>query len=203
MEKRVLARLEGYLLQDSELLRLDVKEHSERVEKYAKMIADNTDTEYNRELVGICGRYHDIGKCFINTHYPHVLAKEHFGTYEKEIMKQHTLMGVQLLSEAMLSEGCNTGGDKEYEALFDAILFHHENLDGSGYHHRKTIPEIAQIIAVADRFSAGIESRLYHEPKSPKVVLAEMQTAQEEYLNQKYVKALEQGLIKEGVLVKE
>ena len=195
MNSKVLQRLEAYLIQDNGLVELEIKEHSERVEKYARLIAENSDTKIDINLVGLCGRYHDIGKCFINIYYPDVLPTKHFKEFEKEAIKQHTLMGVELLNEAMLKEGVATSGNNEYEKLFDAILFHHENLDGTGYHHLTNIPEIAQIIAVADRFSAGIEERLYHEPKPPEVVIAEMQTAQESQLNQKYVEALQRGIV--------
>ena len=197
MDSRLTKRLDAYLVQNKDMINMEIKEHSERVEKYAKMIVDNTTTKYDREFIGLCGRYHDIGKCFINEYYPDVLTTEFFKNYEKDVIRQHTIMGVELLYEAMLKE--NIRMDKELERLTDAILFHHENLDGSGYLHRKTIPEVAQIIAVADRFSAGIEKRLYHEAKSPQIVIAEMKSAQEELLNQEYVKALEKGLEKEKI----
>jgi HD-GYP domain-containing protein (c-di-GMP phosphodiesterase class II) len=42
------------------------------------------------------------------------------------------------------------------EAVADAILYHHENVDGSGYNGRKgdAIPRSARILAVAEGFDA-------------------------------------------------
>ncbi len=202
LSDKVIQRLNSYLIQDKNLIRVEVKEHSERVEKYSLLIFDNLLPEdieaikkkgVTRELVGICGRFHDIGKCFISEYYPDVLCTKFFGGFEREVMKQHTLMGSQLLLQAMLEENEPTTNNHDFKCLFETCLYHHENLDGTGYYGRSKIPRIAQLVAVADRFTAGIEKRLYHEPKAPSLVISELQI-QDNQLNQSYVEALIRGI---------
>lgn len=55
-------------------------------------------------------------------------------------------------------------------ALAPAAAFHHERLDGSGYHRRATAPQIsrpARLIAAADAYHAMIEPRPHRPALSP------------------------------------
>lgn len=70
-----------------------------------------------------CALLHDIGKIFIP---PHILQKTSKLTPEEyEIMKQHTTLGYELcMSQESLKKYAN------------AVKYHHENEDGSGYPER-------------------------------------------------------------------
>ena len=75
---------------------------------------------------------------------------------ESALIKQHPRISVELLRMA---------GVKETHWL-NNVMFHHENLDGSGYpfgRSGKEIPENAQIISLADRYTARIAPRTYRK----------------------------------------
>ncbi len=177
-----------------------ILEHSENVEQYSLIIFDNLEhtPDYScmlssREVVGLCGRYHDIGKYFFDKTYPDLLNKESFDVYDRNAVKQHTLMGQLLL---MLS--ANRNGQRIDElllkTLMDAMYYHHERIDGTGYYKRRgdAIPFIAQLVAVADHYSAGTEYRIYNRTKSAEEVFKELQ--EDKGLNKECVHALQRGV---------
>lgn len=77
---------------------------------------------------------------------------------EKEKIPAHTLAGYKIMHKL------DQGGD----AMRQAIMEHHERLDGSGYpQHSKDVSLIGRIAAVADAFSAMLQKRPYAEAKAP------------------------------------
>lgn len=101
---------------------------------------------------------HDIGKVSIPDT---ILFKP--GKYlpeEYEIMKQHTVLGSDILDNIM-----NELDDSEYYDLSKKMAkYHHERWDGSGYPEglkEKQIPLCARIMAVADVFDALTSERPY------------------------------------------
>ncbi len=59
----------------------------------------------------------------------------------------------------------------------DAILHHHERLDGSGYPYGLSgsrIPEFARVVAVADAFDAMTSTRSYRRARPVPAALAEL-----------------------------
>lgn len=75
----------------------------------------------------------------------------------------------------------------------EAILKHHERLDGSGYPMGKKIPsniDYSQIIAVADVFHAMICERLYRAKQSPFVVIEMIKESEFGKFDIKVVQAL-------------
>jgi HD-GYP domain-containing protein (c-di-GMP phosphodiesterase class II) len=108
------------------------------------------------EQIGLAGFFHDMGKLKIS---PDLLLKREKLTVEEfEEMKRHTIYGYDLL--AMLTDDVS---------ILDGALYHHERMDGSGYPYGiagEQIPEVAQIIAVADVFDAVSSNRAYKTKKS-------------------------------------
>ena len=108
---------------------------------------DQSFTEY----CTICAYLHDIGKALIPSHVlqkPDKLSDEEF-----EIMKKHTTLGHKMCME-----------DLKLRPYAAGTLYHHENLDGSGYPNgltKKQIPYEAQIISVADEFDSIVSKRQY------------------------------------------
>jgi HD-GYP domain-containing protein (c-di-GMP phosphodiesterase class II) len=89
------------------------------------------------------------------------LTKEEF-----ELMKSHTEKGVAFFSHVDLPE-----------VYVQAIRFHHERMDGSGYPNGlegDNIPVIARIIAVADMFNAAISPRPYKNALTPELAVEMM-----------------------------
>ena len=88
------------------------------------------------------------------------------GAEEYEIIKQHTVIGHNILSEI----------DELPDSAIGAYL-HHEHYDGRGYPlgiSGTEIPEVARIIAVADAYDAMTSNRSYRKSLSQAVVEAEI-----------------------------
>lgn len=98
------------------------------------------------------GLLHDIGKIRIDKTIqlkPDVLTAE-----EYEIMKRHCDEGVSILQN-------NGIGNQK---ILNAVRYHHEKLDRSGYPQRlygKLIPKFARIIGMCDVFDALTTKRTY------------------------------------------
>jgi signal transduction histidine kinase/HD-GYP domain-containing protein (c-di-GMP phosphodiesterase class II) len=74
---------------------------------------------------------------------------------DRKAVEQHTILGTELL-EALEQE----------PRVRDAVLYHHENFDGTGYPNKlsgEEIPLLARIIRVADSFRALISHRPYQK----------------------------------------
>lgn len=115
-------------------------------------------TEEELRLLGLCGLLHDVGKMRIPAE---ILDKpERLTADEFQIMKQHTVLGHELLQ--------NQSGSLHALAL-DVALNHHERPDGSGYPRglgEREIAEFARIIAVVDTYDAITSNRCY-APEQP------------------------------------
>jgi len=110
-------------------------------------------TEADLQLLGLCGLLHDIGKIRIPTQIldkPGRLTEEEF-----EIMKQHTVIGRELLEGQLL---------EAYSPAVEVAHSHHERPDGKGYPRRLgrvEITEFAQIISLVDVYDAITSNRCY------------------------------------------
>lgn len=104
--------------------------------------------------LAIAGMVHDIGKLRLSSY---LYGRNSNGMIIEEIryMRMHSRLGYDILME----KGYNN-------AICEAVLYHHENYDGSGYpDNRKAeqIPIGARIMHVADAFIALISERPYRE----------------------------------------
>ncbi|HOC34667.1 MAG TPA: HD domain-containing protein [Ruminococcus flavefaciens] len=104
---------------------------------------------------------HDVGKIQVPDailNKPGKLTDEEF-----EIMKQHTIAGQDIISQA-IDLVPNSGYLTEARNL---TAYHHEKWDGSGYPYGiagEEIPLSARVMAVADVFDALVSRRSYKEP---------------------------------------
>ncbi|MDL2227041.1 HD-GYP domain-containing protein [Deltaproteobacteria bacterium OttesenSCG-928-M10] len=108
---------------------------------------------------------HDIGKIFVPDY---ILNKDGpLNEYEWAIMRRHPEDGRRFLSGS------------PFESMGDAILYHHERMDGKGYYGLQgaDIPLEARIIAVADTFSALRTWRIYRPAKDIDTTIAIMRKA--------------------------
>jgi HD-GYP domain-containing protein (c-di-GMP phosphodiesterase class II) len=115
------------------------------------------------ELVEYGMKLHDIGKNMIEEA---ILNKPKLTVAEMGMVRDHTKLGMLAIIPMHF--------DKSIE---DAIHFHHENWDGSGYPNglkREEIPLIARIGAITDRFDAMTHQRAYHDIYSLEDAIAEM-----------------------------
>lgn len=98
---------------------------------------------------------HDVGKLGI----PEVILNkpEKLTDSEWDIMKKHPEIGIKILEPL-----------KSFRNVVPWILYHHEHVDGTGYHGLKSwrIPYAARLIAVADTYSAITMKRSYKEART-------------------------------------
>lgn len=105
----------------------------------------------------VAGFLHDIGKVKIPKNVINKRGK--LNNLEYITMQAHTAYSVSLLFESQLPK-----------SAIQAILYHHENEDGSGYPcglAGDQIPMLAKICHIADVFDALTSRRPYKEPKTP------------------------------------
>ena len=118
--------------------------HAERVTNFAAIIADSFGLGDGETAALLrAAMLHDIGKVAL----PIEVLRQKAPLEENQIrmLRTHTERGAAILRAL----------DKD-EVVADTILYHHENIDGSGYYGRKgsAIPRAARILAVAEGFDA-------------------------------------------------
>ena len=129
------------------------------------------------DALTLAGILHDIGKCMIDQE---ILSKPSKLTdAEFEIVKKHTLMGVEIIDPYHPDD-----------RIRSAVLLHHERCDGTGYPYGKTrdeISEFARIIAIADVYDAMTASRCYRKGFCPFEVIATFEREGYEKYDAKYL----------------
>lgn len=94
---------------------------------------------------------HDIGKLRVSNE---VLLKKSVLDYDDWLLlRNHTLLGVEVLKEAGIQDD-----------VADVVRYHHENFDGTGYPEgleREAIPRLARAMRILDVYCAMTSPRLY------------------------------------------
>ncbi len=139
--------------------------HSQRVRRWAVKLARGLGLS-EQEIVDIdmASCLHDIGKIGIAGI---ILNKpDDLTSYEYEIIKQHPVVGADILS-----------GIPRLEEASRIIRYHHEAFGGGGYPDGlsgREIPLGSRIICLADAFDAMTSDRAYRGALSPKEALQEI-----------------------------
>ena len=139
--------------------------HSERVSQYCTSIARAMNlSDKEIEDAKIAGALHDIGKIVVP---PEILNKQNRLTEDDwETIKKHAITSYQLLKSV-----------DEYANLSEAVLYHHEKIDGSGYPEGlrdNEIPLLSKLIAGADAYEAMTSRRPYQKEKTKKEAIEEL-----------------------------
>ncbi|MCR5621728.1 MAG: HD domain-containing protein [Treponema sp.] len=135
--------------------------HSDRVAKYSVAIGKRMGYDPTRlKLLNYGAQLHDIGKIGISDdiiNKPDKLSDEEFKT-----IKNHTDLGYNILA-----------ANPYFDKVKEFVLYHHETLDGKGYHHimGDKIPEEAMVISCADIYDALTSDRSYRKALERKQAL--------------------------------
>lgn len=131
--------------------------HGMCVSNLAHMIAK--ELGQNEEFcnnIAMAGLVHDIGKIKV---YSHIYVEEDINdklNVEKiRYIRMHSELGYDILA----GEGFN-------KEVSEAVLFHHENFDGSGYPDNlvgENIPLSARILRICDVYAALTSDRVYRK----------------------------------------
>ncbi len=161
------------LLQQRATLSADIQQnvyaemfHGVQVSNYAYEIAKEmgkSDSFCNGIVVA--GLLHDIGKLRLNRYLEQDYTKK-LVVEQLSYVRQHTYYSMVILEE------------HNYPLeLCEAVFYHHENVDGSGYPHGimgERIPEMSRILRVCDVFTALTSDRPYRRGFEPDVAMEMM-----------------------------
>ena len=126
--------------------------------------------QFDRTALGLL--LHDAGM----TKIPSYILQKGTPLKQEELEKvvAHPLAGIRMMQKLNLS----------FDELNQAIIQHHERLDGSGYPQKlraSAISQVGRLCAVADSFSAMITIRPYAAAREPLAAAQELADAQNRY----------------------
>ena len=184
-EQRAHERTLSALVAAVETKDLYTRGHSERVASLCDLMAGSLALSHQEtEALRFAGILHDIGKLAFPTR---VLRRADQPSDEDlASIATHPERGVEMVRDIeFLSDST------------DAILYHHERMDGTGYPSAlrgEEIPLLARIIAVADAFDSLTTSRIHRDARTVQEALAELHVRSGTQLDPLIVAALERGL---------
>lgn len=169
--------------------------HSRRVAEYSVAIAREMGLSTEEaERIRFIALLHDIGKIGVPDsvlNKPGKLTDE-----EYTLMKQHTVIGADILKDITTIPGIDVGA-----------RYHHERYDGSGYPDglkEEEIPFVARIIAAADAYDAMTSNRVYRRQLNHDKVMSELKnglgTQFDPVVGQALINLVEKGLLPEQKL---
>ncbi|MFI3176034.1 MAG: HD domain-containing protein [Eubacteriales bacterium] len=114
-------------------------------------------TEEQVEQLAVAGLLHDIGITELNESVKN--SRLIFDTKDMDEMMKHPMFSYELVKDNAYVSSVSR----------NAILFHHENLDGSGYYKEEAdhIGLYARIIRIADTYDSLTSMKPYREAQSP------------------------------------
>lgn len=167
-----------------EMTNKNLAEHSKRVALYAENIAKSMGFAPNEiRNIQIAALLHDFGKI----HLPQdILFKKEssLSSEQTQQLKQHPMIGNTYISSI-----------ERLKKVSEIILYHHENLDGTGYPFGKEgdkIPVESRILAVSNAYDHLTSGDILGEtPLSKEEALAQIQTLTEKHFDANIVQHLE------------
>lgn len=164
--------MEVFALRAEEVGNVETAGHIHRIAAYTKLVAERLkclpefkeyiDEKYVNDI-SYASMLHDVGKW--RTPNEILLKPAQLSFAEREIIKQHPRLGVEMLTPLLRDKGSN-----QYLKLVESIvLYHHENWDGTGYPDGlkgEEIPLSARIVAITDVYDALTSQRSYRKALS-------------------------------------
>jgi len=141
--------------------------HSQRVSQYARILAKEAGLSGRQvEQIATAALLHDVGKIYED--YAPLLRKEGKLTpEERRLLQSHPSRSAELVTTISKLQG----------PVADAVRYHHENFDGSGYPDGlagENIPIGARVIMLADTLDAMTTDRPYRKALSFERVVEEI-----------------------------
>ena len=139
--------------------------HSDRVFQIATILGKRCNISTTEQLHLEAGALlHDVGKIGIRDGV--LLKPGPLTDSEYKEMQLHPIIGAHMVEKLNCLHGC-----------IDAVLFHHERMDGYGYPYGikgDEIPVIARITSIADAYDAMTTNRVYRKALSHEHAIEEI-----------------------------
>jgi putative nucleotidyltransferase with HDIG domain len=162
--------------------------HAAAVARYARALAKEVNcSEADQDLVHTAGLLHDIGKFALPDS---ILKAEVLSDEDWAVIRRHPQDGATLV-----------GRLDGYGPVADAILYHHEHIDGSGYPAGligNEIPLASRIIAVCSTYDTLTARETYRSPMTPQDAIAELRRVAGRQLDGELVESFIRMLEREG-----
>ena len=162
--------------------------HAAAVARYARALARELGCDdANQDLAHTAGLLHDIGKFALPDR---ILHAEILSDEDWSVVRRHPQEGATLV-----------GRLDGYGPVADAILYHHEHVDGSGYPAGligNEIPLASRIIAVCSVYDTMTARDSYRSPMTPQDAIAELRRVAGRQLDAEIVDAFIAMLEREG-----
>ena len=163
--------------------------HAAAVARYAQGLAKEIGCgEAERELVHTAGLLHDIGKFALPDR---ILKAEVLSDEDWAVIRRHPQDGATLV-----------GRLDGYGPVADAILYHHERVDGAGYPAGligSEIPLASRIIAVCSTYDTMTARETYRSPMTPQDAIAELRRVAGIQLDGRFVELFIEIIENEGL----
>jgi putative nucleotidyltransferase with HDIG domain len=162
--------------------------HAAAVARYARELAREIGcSEADQDLVHTAGLLHDIGKFALPDH---ILHAEILSDEDWAVIRRHPQDGATLV-----------GRLDGYGPVADAILYHHEHVDGSGYPAGligNEIPLTSRILAVCSTYDTLTARETYRSPMTPQDAMVELRKVAGRQLDPELVSSFIAMLEREG-----
>ncbi len=162
--------------------------HAAAVARYARALAREMGCdEADQDLTHTAGLLHDIGKFALPDR---ILHAEILSDEDWAVVRRHPQEGATLV-----------GRLDGYGPVADAILYHHEHVDGSGYPAGligNEIPLPSRILAVCNVYDTLTARDSYRSPMTPQDAIAELRRVAGRQLDGEIVEAFITMLEREG-----
>jgi putative nucleotidyltransferase with HDIG domain len=162
--------------------------HAAAVARYARALAREVGCdEADQDLTHTAGLLHDIGKFALPDR---ILHAEILSDEDWAVVRRHPQEGATLV-----------GRLDGYGPVADAILYHHEHIDGSGYPAGligNEIPLASRILAVCNVYDTLTARDSYRSPMTPQDAIAELRRVAGRQLDTEIVNAFIAMLERDG-----
>jgi putative nucleotidyltransferase with HDIG domain len=164
--------------------------HAAAVARYSRALAEHVGcSESEQDLIHTAGLLHDIGKFALPDR---ILHAEILSDEDWAVIRRHPQEGATLV-----------GRLDGYGPVADAILYHHEHVDGSGYPAGligNEIPLPSRILAICSTYDTLTARESYRSPMTPQDAMAELRRVAGRQLDSELVESFIALLEEEGAL---